>query len=221
MSPAYFGIDIGTSSCSVAYVIDDPRLRTQSIVPVKVVGMPVSDAQTESNRMPSVIGVDWGNRSRRSVLFGWDFWRPFQTRKSSGALLRRGVDYLASVKSDMGTYQIYPRSKVPGARTPVEATAEILKRLVETVRAEGRGLDPRQSRVTITVPASFSGLAREETLQAAALAGLKKDLIELVDEPVAALVDLLNDTGASQVLTDRYRNVLIFDYGGRRARSAD
>lgn len=213
MSKVHFGIDIGTSSCSVAYVVDDPRVRNHPIVPVKVVGMPIDDAQTESNRMPSILGIDWANRSRRSPLFGWAFWRPFQTRKRSSALLRRGVEYLASVKSDMGTYQVYPRSLIPGARTPGQATAEIIKRLAEAVRREGRNYDLPTAHTTITVPASFSSLAREETLQAAEEAGLDRSQIELVDEPVAALVDLLNDPGAAHVLSDRYQNVLVFDYG--------
>src|SRR3712207_6256284 len=102
MSTPFFGIDLGTGSCSVAYVIDDPRLRDQRTVTVKVVPLPVDgEGVSESERMPSIVGVDWTNRARRSLLFGWDFLRPFTSRRESGALLRRGVDYLSSFKSDM------------------------------------------------------------------------------------------------------------------------
>ena len=65
----------------------------------------------------------------------------------------------------------------------------------------------------ITVPASFSALARTETLEAAAAAGLDRARVRLLDEPVAALLDLLNSPDAADLLDAQSRNLLVFDYG--------
>jgi hypothetical protein len=65
----------------------------------------------------------------------------------------------------------------------------------------------------ITVPASFSALARTETLDAAVAAGYDRARVRLLDEPVAALLDLLNSPEAASVLDAQSRNLLVFDYG--------
>ena len=72
-----------------------------------------------------------------------------------------------------------------------------------------------QVRAVITVPASLNAEARRETRDAAIDAGLNRDLIELIDEPVAALLHLLNEPSAASVLSmEEPRNILVFDYGG-------
>ena len=123
----YFGIDLGTSSCSVAYVVDDPRQRASQIVNVQTVDVPVDadQAQKRSNRLPSVVAaVPAGDKRRKRPLFGWEFFQAFEEKKKAdAALLSRGRDFFGSVKSDLGTERIYARSTVPGARTPVEVTA--------------------------------------------------------------------------------------------------
>jgi molecular chaperone DnaK (HSP70) len=73
-------------------------------------------------------------------------------------------------------------------------------------------LDLAASRVVITVPASFSALAREDTLEAAHAAGF--EAVQLLDEPVAALLDCLNHQDAGAFLSNEFQNVLVFDYGG-------
>ncbi len=213
----YFGIDLGTSSCSVAYVVDDPRQRASQIVNVQTVDVPVDEdqAQKRSNRLPSVVAaVPAGDKRRKRALFGWEFFQAFEEKRRDGALLSRGRDFFGSVKSDLGTERIYPRSLVPGCRTPVEVTALMIERLVALTREGHAGRDPRRAEVVLTVPASLSALARAETWEAARAAGLDPARVHLLDEPIAALVDLLNSPDAAHVLGPENRNVLVFDYGG-------
>jgi hypothetical protein len=118
------------------------------------------------------------------------------------------------VKADLGTARIYPRSVVPGCRTPVEVTATMLERLVALAREGQAARDPRRADVVLTVPASFSALARAETREAARAAGLDPARVHLLDEPLAALLDLLNSPDAAHLLGEAARHVLVFDYGG-------
>jgi molecular chaperone DnaK len=214
MSNVYFGIDIGTGNCSVAYVVDDPRQRTQQLVDVRTVSIAVDENDTsESNRLPSIVGKNWSAVKSSRPLFGWEFHHGFFKKRRTAKLLRRGVDYFSSVKSDMGTHKVYPRSALKGLQTPAQVTAFILSRLAEAVLFKFPKYDVRTSHVTVTVPASFSALARTETLHALGDAGFDTTRIELIDEPVAALLDLLNSSDAAQFLTAEFRNVLVFDYG--------
>jgi molecular chaperone DnaK (HSP70) len=211
----YFGIDLGTSSCSVAYVVDDPRQRASQIVNVQTVDVPVDEDETEkrSNRVPSVVAAT-SDKRRKRPLFGWEFFRAFEEKRRDSPLLSRGRDFFGSVKSDLGTERIYPRSVVPGCRTPVEVTAVMLERLVALAREGHASRDPRRTDVVVTVPASFSALARAETRAAAQAASLDPARVHLLDEPIAALLDLLNSPDAAHVLGETPRNVLVFDYGG-------
>jgi molecular chaperone DnaK len=211
-----FGIDLGTSSCSIAYVVDDPRQRRSQIINVQTVEVPVDEGQVEkrSNRLPSIVAAPADDRRRKRPLFGWEFFQVFDEKRRDSALLSRGRDFFGSVKSDLGTERVYPRSVVPGCRTPVEVTTLMLERLIALAREGQATRDPRQAHTVLTVPASFSALARAETRQAAAAAGLEAARVHLLDEPIAALLDLLNSPEASHVLTDRDRNILVFDYGG-------
>jgi molecular chaperone DnaK len=212
----YFGIDLGTSSCSVAYVVDDPRQRASQIVHVQTVDVPVDEEekQKRSNRVPSIVSAPTGDKRRKRPLFGWEFFQSLEEKRRDSPLLSRGRDFFGSVKSDLGTERIYPRSVVPGCRTPVEVTTVMLERLVALAREGHASRDPRRADVVITVPASFSALARAETREAAKAAGLDPARVHLLDEPIAALLDLLNSPEAAHVLDDCARNVLVFDYGG-------
>ena len=113
----YFGIDLGTSSCSVAYVVDDPRQRASQIVNVQTVDVPVDEDETQkrSNRVPSVVAAATGDKRRKRPLFGWEFFQSFEEKRRDSPLLSRGRDFFGSVKSDLGTERIYPRSWSPVA----------------------------------------------------------------------------------------------------------
>ncbi len=211
----FFGLDLGTSSCSIAYVADDPRQRNAQMVAVQTVDVAVEadGAHLITNRIPSVVAAPLDPKGRGGALFGLDFFAAFAKKKKEAGLLRRGRDYFSSVKSDLGTLRVYTRSRVPGCRTPSEVTAVILERLRGLAHDANPALDPRKAKTVITVPASFSALARTETLDAAVRAGFDRSSVRLLDEPVAALLDLLNSPEAAGVLDAEPRNLLVFDYG--------
>jgi molecular chaperone DnaK (HSP70) len=217
MSSVFFGIDLGTSQCSIAYVVDNPRTRQQQVIDPKVVEIRQQEASAAkpSDRFPSIIGADFADERRRRLLFGWDFLALFDRKRRKPLVpLRRGRDFFQSVKSDMGTNRVYPFSRLPDGRTPVEVTARLLEQLVDLVSHDNPSLDPRKGHVIITVPASFSALARKDTLDAAEAAGFSRGQVALMDEPVAALLDTVNHQDAATFLSDKFQNVLMFDYGG-------
>ena len=214
MANLFYGIDLGTGNCSVAYMVDDPRHRKAASIRVDAVGI-AADEETDAKtfRVPSIVAAGVKHGKHVDALFGWKFHQWFQRKRRAAPLLRRGTDFFSSVKSDMGTNRVYPRSTVPGGQTPGQITTLIIQSLIELTRKDNRAHDIRKADVTLTVPASFSTLARKETIAAAVAAGLSKERISLIDEPLAALVDLLNDPQAATVLTEDFKNVLVFDYG--------
>ncbi len=89
-----------------------------------------------------------------------------------------------------------------GNKNPVEVSADILR--VLAARAE-KALKGELEGVVITVPAYFNDAQRQQTKDAAKLAGL--DVLRLLNEPTAAAVAYgldSNDQG----------NVIVFDLGG-------
>src|SRR5581483_6368844 len=213
-SDLFVGIDLGTSHSSIAYLTDDPRVREMAMLPVKVMELPLEDREaTRSVRMPSIASRDLDDRRVRRPLLGWKFFETFDRPRRRSRLLRREVDLFTSAKSDMGTYRVYPDAFSEQLNTPVKVSAQILRSLID-IACQRLGREVARARITLTVPASFSVLARDDTLRAARLAGLDRERVELIDEPVAALLDLLNDVDAATVLTKEDRTILVFDYGG-------
>src|SRR5687768_16967178 len=103
MSRFYFGIDLGTSNSSIAYVADDPRQRKNQIVQVDVVRIPMGEAgEGDSTRLPSVAGVEFVNDEPKAALLGWSFLRLFRRprqRRRAQPLLEAGRTVFRSVKS--------------------------------------------------------------------------------------------------------------------------
>lgn len=91
---------------------------------------------------------------------------------------------------------------VQGVKSPVEVSAEILRRLRE--RAEASLGGPLVGAV-ITVPAYFDDAQRQATKDAARLAGL--DVLRLLNEPTAAAVAYGLDNAAEGVYA-------VYDLGG-------
>ena len=118
-----------------------------------------------------------------------------------------------SAKSDLGAHRFYEDSLNDDLDTPVKVQAEILRRLILAAR-ERTGEDPRKSKVVITVPASFEMGQRRDTLLAAELAGLTVGDGDLMDEPNAAFLDLVNSQAIDRLNLSEPKNVLVFDFGG-------
>lgn len=211
----YLGIDFGTSNSSVAYVIPDPRDLSAQKIPVSSVSVAVNeDDGAKSDRLPTILAESMDPK-RPHAIFGWGFFRQFFGRRTKAKLLRHGENFFRSVKSDLGTLRVYPHAFSPDYQIPEKVASAIIQRLLDEAKNTLSNYDIYDSKVVITVPASLSALGREQTLEAAVCAGLKPENVELIDEPVAALLDFLNSGKAAGVLeSENLKNVLIFDYGG-------
>ena len=214
-SPLYLGIDFGTTNSSVAYVYADPRHLQAQYVPVEPVRM-LMDAENGlmAERMPSLISTRFDDRRFGGLVGGWEVLRIFGRRKKA-PLLRSGHELFESVKSDLGSSRIYAHALSPDCQTPRKVASAIFRALLSEATERLPGLEPALVRAVITVPASLNAEARRETRDAAIDAGLNRDLVELIDEPIAALLHLINDQRAAAVLSmGEQRNILVFDYGG-------
>ncbi len=214
-SPLFLGIDFGTSNSSVAHVYHDPRYADQKVIPVQTVPIPLDEAgNVATNRMPTLLSTRFDDRRAKGFLVGWEFFQRFGRRKKS-PLLRRGRDLFESVKSDLGSFRIYPYAAAPECNMPEKVAEAVFARLLREVTPRLPGASPGAVRTVITVPASLNAEARRQTLEAAVRAGLVADRVELIDEPIAALLDLLNDPRSCAVLAPgKPTHVLVFDYGG-------
>ncbi|NVC25345.1 Hsp70 family protein [Kocuria salina] len=104
---------------------------------------------------------------------------------------------VALVKRHMGSdFPIHVASQI---HTPESISAIVLHQLVH---AATRSPSPR---AVVTVPAYFGTAEREATFQAGRIAGL--DIIELLDEPVAAAMHYGLSTSVD-------RTILVYDLGG-------
>ena len=182
VNKAFFGIDLGTSNSSIAYVVDDPRQRQSQLIDVKVVS--TNDAEGENvnrNRLPTLVSRNFTDKRRKRLLIGWEVLRAFAWHRRDTRLNRHGVDFFRSVKSDMGSNRVYPRAFSEDCNTPVKVSAKVIDHLIKLACRRLSGQDPREAQVVITVPASFNALAREDTLKAAYAAGLQRGSVKLLD----------------------------------------
>ncbi len=195
-----FGIDLGTSNSSICYV--NPKARHPlPYVHVEAVRVPRDEADHYSHRLPSVLYT-----TGKSVTAGFEA----QAKWKKGRLWET---IFPSAKSELGAHRFYEEAVNEKLDTPVKVQAEILRRLIAAAK-ERTGEDPRKSKVVITVPASFEMGQRKDTLAAAKLAGLNLGDGDLLDEPNAAFLDLVNSQAIDRLELSSPKNILVFDFGG-------
>jgi len=211
----FFGIDLGTSKCCVAYAILGPRPGNPT--PIVVGYRPDANAQPVDS-IPSVIIRKPGKKAATgTTLFAFEADKALSRNQVKPA--RSGQTVFRSVKSELGTGRCYPRADA-SLNTPVKVWASLIREICElTVAAKGPEFDPRQHPTVLTVPASFGLAQREETLEAAKQAGFKvgaePGLVQLIDEPVAALIDTINHADIDlHSKAEGSNHVLVFDFGG-------
>ncbi len=187
------GIDLGTTNSlvasvqsGIARVLDDERGR--SLVPSVV-----------RYHADGRVDVGYDAQARQSE-------DPHNTIVSVKRFMGRGL-------ADLGDPGRYPYKfvdapgmvqliTVAGSKSPVEASADILKALRD--RAE-RALGGEQVGAVITVPAYFDDAQRQATKDAARLAGL--NVLRLLNEPTAAAIAYGLDNAAEGVYA-------VYDLGG-------
>lgn len=190
------GIDLGTTkSCiAVAYYADDDLIcecRT-----IDEPGQPQGQIA-----VPSVVAVKdgqaiVGHAARRLARTP----RFFQHRGS-----------FAETKNEIGLRHTYARAP-EGFRSATEIAGHLIQHLFE---ASGLDTEPFAEPLVITVPASFHGAQRSATLEAADRVFGGGQEVRLLDEPYAAVLDLLHrDPGKAGEHLASGATWLVFDFGG-------
>ena len=176
--PNVFGIDLGTTNSCVAYIDNFGRAAVQR------------NANGDTFT-PSVVYYGENNR----IVVG---------RVAKNQRIRFPERTVSSVKRKMDTSEMIELADRKVA--PAAVSAAILKALVDDANAS---LDPTQRTrdVVITCPAYFSQVAKQNTVEAAKLAGL--NLLRLLAEPTAAAISY-----AQSVNFSTPSKFMVFDLGG-------
>jgi molecular chaperone DnaK len=197
------GIDLGTTNSLVAGIVWDSRnpgaLRAETIR----IAQPTLMGTHHHELVPSIVAFHNGN-----VVVG-EGAKLLRTRSDIG--LSRDVDVFWDTKSDIGEDVEYP-AKDERLKTPVGVAAEILRFIMASVPDEWKDYDS----VVISIPASFSAMQRQDTIEAARRAGLRLDQSNLIDEPIAALLSWLAESPSTNLglLGPDDAHLLVFDFGG-------
>jgi len=126
--------------------------------------------------------------------------------------LTQGKNLFSETKLDMGIGKTYANAPV-GFRTASEIAGHIIRAMIQhAISTDDSPIDY----VVVTVPASFQIAQRRDTLLAAELGGVTISGGNLLDEPIAALIDYLHIVSSADELPqfDSETNILVFDFGG-------
>lgn len=118
---------------------------------------------------------------------------------------------IRSIKTSMG--KDWEKTIDKTKLTPAIVSAYILKEIMKGIK---KTLNQEISDVVITVPASFDMDQRDETIEAAKLAGFNP---QLLDEPRACLYDYVNRIRCGEIVESiidltKEKVVLVYDFGG-------
>lgn len=172
----YIGIDLGTTNSAICS-FDGKAVR-------------IWKSPEQNDVTPSAIFVDRrGNR-----YYGRRAYNMAPSNPKNSAIL---------FKRYMGTNQTFTLESAGVTLTPEECSAEILRVLFGYLPEEIRN-DPNTATV-ITVPAAFSQVKKDATLEAAHLAGIGK--VALMQEPVAAIMSVMRTQPREGIF-------LVYDLGG-------
>ncbi len=220
MSAHYLiGIDLGTTHCALAFSpVHQPQVH---VFPIPQL---VAPGQVEARTLlPSFLYMPASGEMNEADLklpFEGDPYPVGEMARTRGAavpdrlcssakswICHGGVDRRA---------KILPWSAEPSEIeqiSPLEASAAYLKHLRSAWDAAHKDAPMSEQEIVVTVPASFDALARQITLEAAAMAGLPN--ARLLEEPQAAFYDFVGQQGEhlAEALGNA-RLVLVIDLGG-------
>ena len=224
------GIDLGTTNSAISYVdLNHPEAKAGQ-TNIQLFRVPQLTREGEVTRMPVLPSFLYLPGSYdipdESVIQPWN---PMEKRfagllarehgsKVPSRLVVSAKSWLCHEKADR-TAKILPwgSGAEVGKVSPVEATAFYLDHLKRAWNTEMAGDDEgaflEHQFVVITVPASFDEVARDLTVEAAALAGLKN--VTLLEEPLAAFYSwLIRHEKSWETKVKPGELILVCDVGG-------
>lgn len=153
------------------------------------------------------LNVEDGHRILRSVVFYQkDGKEPIVGRIALNAKKQYPEQVIVGAKRSMGRDWAFEPGD--GSKyTPAQVSAEILKTLLEDAEDY---LGEKVDEIVVTVPAYFAEAQRNDTLEAAVLAGIPRENVTLQDEPQAAALAYCVDN-ESEIDDDYF---LVYDLGG-------
>lgn len=199
------GIDLGTTNSAVSYVDLTQDSRKQRIRIFKVPQLTGPGEITRSHVLPSflyipgtydispeAVNIPWKSEKSAKQNFVGAFARDHGA-KVSARLVSSAKSWLCHSKVDRKA-RILPWGSGDEVYkvSPVQATAAYLEHIKDTWNAEMAKEDEdflENQLLTVTVPASFDEVARDLTVEAANMAGLRD--VTLLEEPLAAFYSWL------------------------------
>jgi molecular chaperone DnaK len=197
------GIDLGTTNSAVAEAVFDPKNPRNIQVCSLAVDQPTEEGMHADVTVASVVAL-----TGEDVVIGRGakMLRSRMTEKG----LKRNKTIFYECKNEMGLRRTY--SAPEGFESPAHISGRILKFLFDAAKRQSR-IPIKQT--VITVPASFQANQRNDTLEAAALAGIDVAGGKFIDEPIAAFIDyVLSWSGKRLGKPGQSKNLLVFDFGG-------
>lgn len=196
------GIDLGTTNSILAEIIWKPDKSTHLLARCIEVEQTTLEGIYTHILVPSMVAID-GER----VFVG----EGARRLRSDPKRFVQNNNLFYECKNDIGVKRTYHRAP-EGFKSAAEIGGKVLDFLLKAAYQDNSN---EISKVVVTVPASFQVAQRQDTLKAAALAGLNLAGGELLDEPVAAFLDYLvthNDTFRMEL--SEPKNLVVFDFGG-------
>lgn len=198
------GIDLGTTNSTIAEIFWQPGDTNAPRVRCLDVEQPSRQGAYTGSLVPSVVALQGGE-----VIVG-EGAKDLRTRmKEYGLELYQNIFW--ECKNHIGVRRTYQKAP-PGFQSAKEIAGQVLRFLAAAAQAD----DPTPvTQTVVTAPASFQTAQRNDTIEAAHLAGLDLDAGALLDEPVAAFLDYLVSHGRA-VFGDIQspRTLAVFDFGG-------
>ena len=197
------GIDLGTTNSSAAEGTHDPGRDPSIDVECLAIEQAFGGDVDRHAIVPSVVAV-----TGAGAVVG-EAARRLASRAAAHGLVDRETLF-SECKNEIGLRKTYPRAP-EGFRSPAEIGAHVLRFLMDGATQAGAAPE----RVVVTVPASFQAAQRADTVRAAQIAGIDLAPGDLLDEPVAAFVDLLVSRGGDPFARrEGPCTLVVFDFGG-------
>lgn len=194
------GIDLGTTNSTVSEIVWTPADSEPPIVTLMEIPQPtLGGGEFTDALVSSVVALVDGQE-----LVG----RGAQRSRAGSVEPFKSVWF--DTKNDIGTSRMYPLAP-ESYQTPTDIAAKILGFLKSAIDDfDDRPVD----RIVVTVPASFQLTQRQSTLEAATMAGIDLEPGDLLDEPVAALLDFLNSGQLDPDQMQGNSRMMVVDFGG-------